>query len=59
MQMNLTVSTHYDQMVIDNVVKHEFAVRAAILEHLSFVTEAETVEERLPPKDGSRACASR
>lgn len=45
MQMNLTVSTHYDQMVIDNVVKHEFAVRAAILEHLSFVTEAETVEE--------------
>ena len=43
MQMNLTVSTHYDQMVIDNVVKHELAVRAAILEHLSFVTEPETI----------------
>ena len=46
MQMNLTVSTHYDQMVIDNVVKSmnlQFVLR--FLKHLSFVTEAETVEE--------------
>ena len=52
MQMNLTVSTHYDQMVIDNVVKHELAVRAAILEHLSFVTEPETIEEGFRQKMG-------
>ena len=52
MQMNLTVSTHYDQMVIDNVVKHELAVRAAILEHLSFVTETETIEEGFSQKMG-------
>jgi flagellar FliL protein len=44
MQLNLTLSTHYDQVVIDNVMKHELAVRSAILEHLSFVTEDETLE---------------
>jgi flagellar FliL protein len=44
MQMNLTMSTHYDQLVIDNIVKHELAVRSAILEHLSFITEEETLE---------------
>ena len=52
MQMNLTDSTQYDQMVIDNVVKHELAVRAAILEHLSFVTEPETIEEGFRQKMG-------
>ena len=44
MQLNLTLSTHYDEMVIDNVIKHELAVRLAILEYLSFVTEEETLE---------------
>jgi|TARA_B110000263_G_scaffold203525_1_gene183533 flagellar FliL protein len=44
MQLNLTLSTHYDQVVIDNVMKHELAVRSAILEHLSFVTEDDTLE---------------
>lgn len=44
MQLNLTLSTHYDEMVIDNVIKHELAVRSAILEYLSFVTEEETLE---------------
>jgi len=45
MQLGLTISTHYDQQVIDNIVKHELAVRSAILEHLSFITEDETLEE--------------
>ena len=44
MQLNLTLSTHYDQMVVDNVMKHELAVRSAILDHLSFVTEEQTLE---------------
>ena len=44
MQMNLTMSTHYDQVVIDNIIKHELAVRSAILDHLSFITEEETLE---------------
>ena len=33
--------THYDQLVIDNVVNNEDAVRAAINEALSETTEAE------------------
>ena len=52
MQLNLTLSTHYDQMVIDNVIKHELAVRSAILEHLSFVTEGETLEVGFRQKMG-------
>ena len=52
MQLNLTLSTHYDQMVIDNVIKHELAVRSAILEHLSFVTEDETLEVGFRQKMG-------
>ena len=44
MQLNLTLSTHYDQMVVDNGMKHELAVRSAILDHLSFVTEEQTLE---------------
>jgi flagellar FliL protein len=39
MQLNLTISTHYDQQVIDNITKHELAVRSAALEYLSFITE--------------------
>ena len=52
MQLNLTLSTHYDQMVIDNVIKHELAVRSAILEHLSFVSEVETLEVGFRQKMG-------
>jgi flagellar FliL protein len=44
MQLNLTLSTHYDEMVIENVIKHDLALRSAILEYLSFVTEEETLE---------------
>jgi|TARA_B110000483_G_scaffold242074_1_gene326737 flagellar FliL protein len=52
MQLNLTASTHYDQMVIENVIKHELAVRSAILEHLSFITEEETLEVGFRQKVG-------
>ena len=52
MQLNLTLSTHYDELVINNVIKHELAVRSAILEHLSFVTEEETVEVGFRQKMG-------
>ncbi len=31
--------------MIDNVIKHELAVRSAILEHLSFITEEETLAD--------------
>ncbi len=53
MQLNLTLSTHYDQMVVDNVMKHELAVRSAILEHLSFVTEEQTLEVGFRQRMGS------
>jgi len=52
MQLNLTLSTHYDELVINNVIKHELAVRSAILEHLSFVTEEETLEVGFRQKMG-------
>jgi len=52
MQLNLTLSTHYDQMVVDNVIKHELAVRSAILDHLSFVTEEQTLEVGFRQKMG-------
>jgi flagellar FliL protein len=42
MQLMATLQTHYDQVVIDNVVKHEMAVRAALLDHLGNVTEDQT-----------------
>lgn len=52
MQLNLTLSTHYDELVLNNVIKHELAVRSAILEHLSFVTEEETLEMGFRQKMG-------
>ena len=52
MQLNLTLSTHYDQLVVDNVIKHELAVRSAILDHLSFVTEEQTREVGFRQKIG-------
>lgn len=39
MQVTVAVMTHYDQMVIDRVVKHELQVRSAMLAVLSAVTE--------------------
>jgi len=41
MQISISLMTHYDQLVIDNVVNNEDAVRAAINEALSETTEAE------------------
>ena len=52
MQLNLTISTHYDQVVIENIMKHELAVRSAILDHLSFVTEEQTLEVGFRQKMG-------
>lgn len=39
MQVTVAVMTHYDQVVIDRVVKHELQVRSAMLAVLSAVTE--------------------
>jgi flagellar protein FliL len=44
MQISITVSTHYDQMVIDNIVKHEPRIRAALLARLSVVDEAQAMQ---------------
>lgn len=43
MQISITVMTHYDQLVIDNVTKHEPSIRASILARLSQVTEEESM----------------
>jgi flagellar FliL protein len=43
MQVSITVMTHYDQLVIDNVTKHEPSIRASILARLSRVTEEESM----------------
>lgn len=39
MQITVALMTHYDQMVIDRIVKHELQVRSAMLAVLSAVTE--------------------
>jgi flagellar FliL protein len=43
MQLTVAVMTHYDQMVIDRVIKHELQIRSAMLSVLSAVTEDQTV----------------
>ena len=43
MQLTVAVMTHYDQMVIDRVIKHELQIRSAMLAVLSAVTEDQTV----------------
>jgi flagellar FliL protein len=43
MQISITVMTHYDQLVIDNVTKHEPSIRAAILARLSLVDEQQSM----------------
>ncbi|MGA0882716.1 MAG: flagellar basal body-associated FliL family protein [Burkholderiaceae bacterium] len=41
MQVTVAIMTHYDQKVIDNINKHEFALRSATLDVMRQVTEAE------------------
>jgi flagellar FliL protein len=43
MQISITVMTHYDQLVIDNVTKHEPSIRAAILARLSSIDEQQSM----------------
>jgi flagellar FliL protein len=43
MQISVSLMTHYDQLVIDNVLNNEDAIRAAINEALSETTEAEVM----------------
>jgi len=41
MVVQIAVMTHYDNRVFDNVKKHEFAIRSAILDQMRQTTEAE------------------
>jgi flagellar basal body-associated protein FliL len=43
MQLSISLMTHYDEIVINNVVGNVDAVRAAINEALSETTEAEVM----------------
>jgi flagellar basal body-associated protein FliL len=43
MQISVSLMTHYDELVINNVINNEDAVRAAINEALSETTEAEVM----------------
>ena len=45
MQVNLAVMTYYDLRVTEAIDKHEFAIRAAVLDRLRLITEAELREE--------------
>jgi flagellar FliL protein len=40
MQVTIAIMTHYDQLVVDNIVKHEMAIRSALLTVLSNTPEA-------------------
>lgn len=41
MQVSIAVMTHYDDRVFKNVLKHEFALRSAVLDEMRQVTEPE------------------
>ena len=41
MVVQLAIMTHYDSRVFDNVKKHEFALRSAILDLMRQTTEAD------------------
>jgi flagellar FliL protein len=42
MVVQIALMTHYDNRVFDNVKKHEFAIRSALLDVMRQTTEAET-----------------
>jgi flagellar FliL protein len=46
MQVTIAIMTHYDQLVVDNILKHELAIRSALLTVLS-----NTPEENLDRAD--------
>jgi flagellar protein FliL len=39
MQVTIAIMTHYDQLVVDNILKHEMAIRSALLTVLSNTPE--------------------
>jgi flagellar FliL protein len=44
MVVKVAVMTHYDSRVFDNVKKHEFAIRAAVLDVMRQSTEADVAK---------------
>jgi flagellar FliL protein len=44
MVVQIAIMTHYDNRVFDNVKKHEFAIRSAILDVMRQSTEADTAK---------------
>lgn len=44
MQIKLAIMTYYDERVFNNVKKHEFAVRSAILDVMRQATEADIIK---------------
>ena len=44
MVVQIAVMTHYDQRVFDNIKKHEFAIRSAILDVMRQSTEADVAK---------------
>jgi flagellar FliL protein len=45
MQVTVAIMTHYDQMVVDNIVKHELAIRSALLTVLANTPEESLTRE--------------
>jgi flagellar protein FliL len=44
MQVTVAIMTHYDDRVIRNIQKHEFAIRSGVLDLMRQVTEADTAK---------------
>jgi flagellar FliL protein len=44
MQVTVAIMTHYDDRVIRNIQKHEFAIRSGVLDLMRQVTEADTTK---------------
>lgn len=45
MQVTIAIMTHYDQLVVDNIIKHELAIRSALLTVMSNTPEESITRE--------------
>lgn len=45
MQVTIAIMTHYDQLVVDNILRHELAIRSALLTVLSNTPEENLIRE--------------
>jgi flagellar FliL protein len=54
MQVTVAIMTHYDQMVVDNIMKHELSIRSAMLTVLSNTPEEDLLRPNFREELGEK-----